>query len=169
MNITQNLEKYRESQILPSELEFSLLNPAHRRIAYQCIVKGNISPYRVLLRFLLQEEIEYRNALWNGYSKDEADYHENIYQCSFLLSRCGNPEDVILLWKVQYLNQDIGEIDVGNFVGAGIPETLSFLKSKTDETSREIAQFISDSIDNPRAIEWLKEWEKSCYQNLEFI
>lgn len=168
MNIAQSLEKYRESRMLPPELEICLQNPAYRRIAYQYIVKGDISSYRVLLRFLLQEEIGYRNALWNGDEKDEADYYENIYQCSFLLSRCGNPEDVMLLWKVQYLNQDIGEIDVGNFVGAGIPETLSFLKSKTDETSREIAQFISHSVDNPWAIEWLKEWEESCYQNLEF-
>jgi hypothetical protein len=70
------------------------------------------------------------------------------------------------LWKVQYINQDIGEIDVGNFVGAGVAETLAYLDSAPDDVSQEIAEYIRSSMDHPQAAEWLKSWENGCRESI---
>lgn len=115
---------------------------------------------------LLEEEIRFREALWNGSATDAGDYCEGIYHCAFLLSRCGDPSDTAALWKVQYLNQDIGELYVGNFVGAGIKETLDFLDRQTDESSMDIAAYIRDSLASPAATEWIERWEDGCRSSI---
>jgi hypothetical protein len=166
MNIEQHLKQYLESGVIPPMLEATIGDASTRRVIYRSIVSGPIHPFRHLLLRLLEEEIAFRKALWEREAQDEGDYFEGIYHCAFLLSRCGNPADIAALWKVQYLNQDIGEIDVGNFVGAGVYETLSFLDRAGDATSQEIARYIRQSLDHPKAIEWLNSWEKGCRENI---
>lgn len=152
------IEKYLQTGNISPELEKSLSDPMWRRDFYRQIMQQP-APYRFILLRLLNEEIEYREALWHGKTKDSGEHYEGIYQCAFLLSCCGNPSDVIALWKVQYLNQDIGEIDVGNFVGAGVPETLSYLDQSTEENAVEIAEFIRHSLAHSKAEQWIESWK----------
>lgn len=168
MHIEQHLEQYLSTGEISSELEAALSEPSTRRLAYLSIVNQPIPPFRRLLLRLLEEEIAFREAVWEGKAKGAEVASEGIYHCAFLLSRCGNPADTAALWKVQYLNQDIGEIDVGNFVGAGISETLSFLDKAGDETSQEIARFIRESLDHPKAAEWLNSWETQSLENIRY-
>jgi len=83
-----------------------------------------------------------------------------------LLSRCGEPEDAKAIWKAQYLNQDVGEIEVGNFVGAGASEALAFLAKSNDEVSQEISEFIRSSLSQPNASDWLASWKIERYESL---
>jgi hypothetical protein len=162
VTVEAGLKQYLESGAVPPSLERSLADPAARRALYRVIVSQPIRPFRHLLLRLLDEEIRFREALWNGSVADPDDYFEGVYHCAFLLSRCGEPADTSALWKVQYLNQDIGEIDVGNFVGAGVTETLAFLDQRRDETSSEIASYIRESLSHPGTQEWMQNWESGC-------
>ena len=166
MNIDRLIEQFLETGSVSPTLVASLPDPSIRFALYRQIVKMPVHLFRQLLLRLLEEEIAFRNALWEGSVTDEDDYFEGIYHCAFLLSRCGDPSDTAALWKVQYMNQDIGEIDVGNFVGAGISETLSFLDSTIDDASHEIAEFIRRSTNHPQAAEWLKNWEDRCRESI---
>ena len=118
-------------------------------------------PYRRLLLRLLDVEIAFRTAIWEGSAEADEESAEGIFHCAYLLSRCGEPADAKALWKAQYLNQDVGELEVGYFIGAGVPETLKFLANENDESSQEIAGYIRDSLQHPKAIEWLASWQAS--------
>jgi hypothetical protein len=166
MKTEQHLKQYLESGVIPAALDAALGEPSARRGLYRSIVNGPIHPFRQLLLRLLEKEVSFREALWEGDVEDDEDYFEGIYHCAFLLSRCGDPSDAAALWKAQHLNQDIGEMDVGNFVGAGVAETLSFLDRATDEVSQEIARYIRGSLNHPEAVEWLKSWDKRCRENI---
>lgn len=65
------------------------------------------------------------------------------------------------------MNQDIGEIFVGYFVGSGIDETLRYLDQETDEVSKEIAEFIRTRVNEPEAVKWIRSWEESCCESLD--
>jgi hypothetical protein len=59
-----------------------------------------------------------------------------------LLHCCGDPSDTFTIWKAQYLDQDIGELDAEYFIGAGISDTLAYLSHSSNPSSLEIAHHI---------------------------
>jgi hypothetical protein len=156
------LKQYIATGDISPELEASFAEPSSRRQLYRLMVDEPAGPFRPLLVRLFEQEIQFRNALWNGEVADPADYFEGIYHSAFLLSRCGDPSDVPTLWRAQYLNQDIGELDVGNFVGAGVDRTLEFLAQQSGKEYSEIAEFIRESLSHPSALEWIQSWKEGC-------
>lgn len=166
MTITKHLQSYLESGQISRELEESLDNPAERHMLYKLLVNQPAPPYRHLLLRLLDNEIAFRMALWHGHMEGDGDSAEGIHHCAYLLSRCGEPADAKAIWKAQYLNQDVGELDVGNFVGAGVSETLAFLVNSNDEVSQEISQYILSSLSHPKASEWLDSWRATRHEFL---
>jgi hypothetical protein len=162
MSITEHLQSYVECGDISADLDESLDNPTERYALYKFLVNEPARPYRQLLLRILDKEIAFRTALWNGDQEarkyDETSF-EGIRHCAYLLSRCGEPTDVRAIWKAQYLDQDVGELEVGNFVGAGTSETLAFLDNASDDVSHRISEYIRDSLNHPEAFEWLASWE----------
>jgi len=136
-------------------------SPAERHELYKLIGRHAPCPYRRLLLRLLDVEVAFRTAIWEGRAEADEEGAEGIFHCAYLISRCGEPADAKALWKAQYLNQDVGELHVGYFVGAGAAETLKFLADENDESSQEISGYIRDSLRHPKAIGWLESWQAS--------
>jgi hypothetical protein len=63
------------------------------------------------------------------------------------------------IWKAQYLNQDIGELDGEYFIGSGLAETLSYLSSVGNQTSIEISQYIEQWSHNA-SLDSLASWQQ---------
>lgn len=129
---------------LPPTLAERFRNPADRLAMYGFIVDRNPRQFRQLLLRLFDEEIAFRNALWHGTVEDDGGFYECIYPCAFLLHCCAEPSDTVNIWRAQYLNQDIGELDGWYFIGAGLTETLSYLRRTNDQTSAAIAEYIEN-------------------------
>ncbi|MFZ5635034.1 MAG: hypothetical protein ACOY82_00460 [Pseudomonadota bacterium] len=168
MDLDQSLTEFLRTDEISPAFARQLSVPSNRRALYFHIAHGPLREYRSLLLHLFALEVAFRDALWEGTDVDEDDCFEGIYQCAFLLRQCGDPADTRTLWKAQYLNQDVGELYVGYFVGAGIKETLAFLDQASDPSSVEIANFVREALaEDPGAQEWLKDWERQCSESLE--
>jgi hypothetical protein len=167
MNLEESLARYFDSGEISPALQQWLRTPLNRRAVYFRLAGGPLAEYRQMLLHLLDLEISFRNALWEGTEDDADDCFEGIYQCAFLLGRCRDPSDTKALWKAQYLNQDIGELFVGYFVGAGIAETLHYLDQEADDVSMEIAEFIREALSEPEALQWISNWEERCASSLD--
>ena len=108
-----------------AEVVAALSQPEARQQLYKALLAKPRQAFRGLLRHLLQEEIDFRNALWNGEAEDEGDFYEGIYKCAFLLYGCGNPSDTLALWKAKHINMDVGtSMGAEYFVGAGLREGM---------------------------------------------
>ena len=166
MSITKLLQSYLEHGQISAELEKSLDNPTERHALYRLVVNQPPQLYRSLLLRLLDKEIVFRMALWHGDAEGDEESCEGIRHCAYLLSRCGEPADAKAIWKAQYLNQDVGELEVGNFVGAGEIKTLAFLAKSSDEISQEISEYIRSSLSHPNASDWLASWKVERYEYL---
>lgn len=145
---------------IPEELENRLNAASERLSAYKFIAERDPCPYRELLLRLFHKEIAFRKALWSGSTRDEMDFGESIYHCAFLLCSCGNADDTFAIWKAQYLNQDIGELDAEYFVGAGIEETLAFLRKSPRPTANEIVHHIRTWVSWGGAPDSVARWRK---------
>ena len=109
-----------------------------------------------LIKALFEQEMIYRVGLWKGTKEDPEDYFENIYLCAYFLYKTGQVEDVYILWEAKYLNMDVGSSLDGNyFLGAGIQETLTFLREQTDDLSKEILNY----LEHYNCLEEHKMWE----------
>ncbi len=142
--IQHELIQLLETGAMPPTLAQRLRNPADRLAMYGIIVDRNPQQFRQLLLRLFDEEIAFRNALWDGSVEDDGDFCECIYHCAFLLHCCAEPSDTVNIWRAQYLNQDIGELDGWYFIGAGLTETLSYLRRDNDQASAAIAEYIEN-------------------------
>ena len=167
MNVDQHLRAYLESGQEAAQLDQVLSSPTERHQIYRAIARQPPRPYRLLLLRLLDREIAFRNALWDRSAEFDEESAEGIFHCAYLLSLCGEPADTKALWKAQYLNQDVGELEVEYFIGAGVPETLAFLTHENDETSQEIAGFIRDSLKQPIETQWLASWRASRHARFD--
>jgi hypothetical protein len=167
MNLEESLAQYLDSGEVSPTLEQALRIPLNRRAVYYQLAGGHLGQHRQLLLHLLGLEIAFRNAIWEGTEGDDDDCFEGIYQCAFLVGRCGEPSDTRALWKAQYLNQDIGELFVGYFVGAGVAETLHYLDQETDEVAKDISAFIREALSEPEALQWIRNWEQRCSESLD--
>jgi hypothetical protein len=161
MTADEHLRAFIQDGQESDRLKQLLSSPTERYELYRLMGKQPPRPYRRLLLRLLDVEIAFRTAIWEGSAEADEESAEGIFHCAYLLSRCGEPADAKALWKAQYLNQDVGELEVGYFVGAGVPETLKFLANENDESAQEIAGYIRDSLQHPQAIEWLASWQAS--------
>lgn len=91
-----------------------------------------------LLRHILQLEGADRR---NG---DNEEYFENLYWCGFLLSRAGDTADVLPLWRAKNINFDTGcGFDAQMLVGAGVEETIRYLRHKGDAEANAAADYIA--------------------------
>lgn len=168
MDLDQSLTEFLRTGEISPVFGQMLGIPSYRRVLYDHIAHGPLGDYRHLLLDLFEREIAFRNALWKGTEVDEDDGFEGIYRCAFLLRQCRDPADTRTLWKAQYLNQDVGELYVGYFVGAGIDETLTYLDRAPDETARLIADFIRQAFaGDEREKAWLGDWERQCSESLD--
>ena len=163
MSIEHELNNYLASAEISSALKERLRSPADRLAIYRFVVDREPRNFRHLLLSLFHEEIAFREALWDGTATDNGDFCEGIYHCAFLIHCCGEPSDTAILWKAQYLNQDIGEIDGEYFVGSGLAETLSYLSRSDDQSSREIAQYIEQWSCNA-SLDSLASWQQDRRQ-----
>jgi len=148
---------------IPAELEVRLKIPEDRLAIYGLIADLEPHRFRHLLIRLFDEEIAFREALWNGITEDNGNFGECIYHCAFLIHCCGEPSDSARLWKAQYLNQDIGELEGFYFVGAGLDETLQYLNDSHDSTSTDIAAYIQE-WSNHLSRESIAEWQQGRRQ-----
>lgn len=144
-------------EVSPS-LEERLRSPADRLAIYKSVVGQEPRKFRQLLLSLFNEEISFREALWDGTATDDGTFSEGIFHCAFLIHCCGVPSDTEILWKAQHLNQDVGELDGEYFVGAGVAETLAHLHQIDDETCAPIAKYI-ETWSRHTSPDSLSEWQ----------
>jgi hypothetical protein len=154
--------------ILTPEADADLSHPARRRELYKLlVVLPSLALFSALLRELLCREVAFRKALWDMTVEDEGDFYESIYQCAFLLYRLGKVEDIASLWAAKHINMDVGSsMGAEFFVGAGINESLEYLKTADLPDAAEISAYIRDWFSQPEAIEWQKEWEAYMRSNI---
>ena len=156
MSVEPLLAQFHKTGEVHADLESAIREPQTRRQLCRHIVEGEVLPYRLLLIRMFEEEISYRKA---GRS---SSYGDGLYHCAFLLSRCGNPRDTAVIWKAQYLDQDIGELDARFFVGAGYAETVKFLNRSREVPWGYIADHIrGDSWAQGDLTEWEQQWRES--------
>ena len=86
--IQHELIQVLETGAIPPTLAARLRNPADRLSMYGFIVDRKPQQFRQLLLRLFDEEIAFRNALWDGTVKDNGAFSECIYHCAFLLYCC---------------------------------------------------------------------------------
>jgi hypothetical protein len=163
MNIEQLAAQFPASEPISPTLAQRLRIPRDRLAIYRFVLDRDPRNYRHLLLALFDEEIYFREALWNGTVNDDGDFCEGIYHCAFLIHCCGMPCDTATLWKVQYLNQDIGELDAEYFIGVGLAETLAYLSKVEDESSKEIAGHI-DQWSRHASLDSLANWREGRRQ-----
>ncbi len=62
------------------------------------------------------------------------DWNDPFRMCGLLLYKIGNVEDSLLLWEIKEIDMDTaGGLEVQMLTGAGVDETITYLKSlKTD-------------------------------------
>jgi hypothetical protein len=159
-SIEHLVHQFLENGAIPAALEERLRIPADRLAIYRLIVDRDPRQFRQLLLRLFDEEISFREALWHGTAENDGEFGEGIYHCAFLIHCCGEPSDAATLWKAQYLNQDIGELEGFYFVGAGVTETLSYFQHTHDPTSTAIAEYIEDwsrHISRDSLAEWQQD------------
>lgn len=63
--------------------------------------------------------------------------------CGLMLFKIGNVEDSVLLWQVKELDFDtFCGLDIQMLVGAGVDETIAYLKNLGDESAWKAAEYI---------------------------
>lgn len=115
--------------------------------------------HRESIRKLLQQEMENR----------EAEDHEVLKLLCIMLFAIGNVEDTELIWQAKRKNQDTGSyIDVQLLCGAGVEETIVYLKKKGGEQAHDQVLYLKmrepyDFVDFSKD-EWLSGYR--CYYGL---
>jgi hypothetical protein len=141
--------------------------PLSRQLLYKTLLTKPPQAFCSLLLRLLQEEVDFRNALWNGETEDESNCYEGIYRCAFLLYRCADPRDTLVLWEAKHIDMDVGtSMGAEYFVGAGLRETLSFLEQCRTEEAEQIHEYVKDWFADPQALSWQKNWEVERADNI---
>lgn len=137
----------------------SLDSPEFRQALYRAIDEAACPEMLPLLRKMFEKEIEYRIALWEGWTQDDTDCFENIFHCAFLIYCGRDPSDASLIFSADRLNMDVGCLDTEYFVGGGVDATLDFLSHVDDEASVEIRKRISKMSSDPAADVRIQKWE----------
>ena len=141
--------------------------PEARQELYKGLLDASVSSYRPLLRQLLELEIDFRNALWEGKTEDDGEHYEGIYRCAYLLYRCAEPEDSLLLWRAKHINMDVGcSLGAEYFVGAGGAETTRFLEQSDHIDAVSVLEYVAGWLAEPAALGWQRGWEAEREANI---
>lgn len=77
------------------------------------------------------------------------DWLDPFRLCGLLLYKIGNVEDSVLLWQVKELDFDTAcGLEVQMLTGAGVDETISYLRSLGNESTLKAAELIEANRDN---------------------
>jgi hypothetical protein len=138
MDAAEFARRYSDLSFASSQELMKLLEDASFREALYDRLRHNLSGAdRALLRDLLRKEMTYR--------KDRADddFYENLHWCAFLLYRIGDVRDAELLLQAKNIDFDTGcGFDVEFLVGAGVDETIRYLRMKSDDDSAAALEYI---------------------------
>lgn len=161
MHAQQALDAFKQSLVITTpEVGVVLSSPAERQNLYKLLVMESLEPLSLLIRAAFQKEVEYRNMLWESAAVDGGEFFEGIYRCAFLLYRIGNPEDIFSLWQAKHLNMDVGSsLGAEFFIGAGLHESIAFIKRAGIPESDDIVDYISEWFAQPEAMRWQEDWE----------
>jgi hypothetical protein len=97
IKLKESLVGYLDSDDISPTLAQALRIPSNRHAIYYWLAGNQHHEFRALLQHLLELEISFRQS--EELEDDEYDYFGGIYQCAFLLGRCGQPSDTKALWK----------------------------------------------------------------------
>lgn len=167
MNEKEILNSYLKNDFeIDAKIGETLIDAAFRNSVYSLIPNFPSKDYQNLLTYLFELEIRDRNGELEVNSKyRDEDYFENIYLCGFLLSKIGDPKDVFTIWKAHMLDMDIGCLNAHYFVGAGLEETIKYLDSLIDETSRDIKEYILEELTGENAEYFnVESWERGMLE-----
>lgn len=107
----------------------ALADPAVRRAIYHVIADDGAQANHGLLRAMLPIEVAYRSGQ-GAEASDGGDYYNNLYTCGLLLYGVGDVTDVPAMWAAKTTDMDTGcGFDVQMLVGAGVEQTLAFLRA----------------------------------------
>ncbi len=144
-------------------LERLLDDVAVRDGLYRLMPWPALASHRPLLLELFAREMAYRDALWHGRASDDGDFFENIYWCGLLLFSVAKAQDALVVWRARRLNMDVGSmLDARFMVGAGVTQTIAFLRSSTDPDAPEALEYVLDwQRDGELAVHMMALWEWS--------
>lgn len=169
MNAEQAIAEFEHcgNQMSP-QLRTTIEIPEVRLGIYKLLLGKVLGPFRPLILALFEQEMRLRTELWEGTAEDEGNFYEGIYQCAFMLSQIGNPNDIFLLWEAKHLNMDVGSsLGAEYFVGAGVQESLSFLEIASHPEADEIATYVKEWFQQPEALDWQQAWEEERRSNIK--
>lgn len=93
------------------------------------------------VRYLVEQEML-------DHQIDEGGIGENIKLCAYLLYKLGQVEDSLLLWRAKNTNFDtLCGIDVQLLVGAGVEQTLAFLRTQDTEEAQAAIEYIEECVE----------------------
>lgn len=128
---------YEEAELgLTPEDEMKLANSDFRREIYSLLHVSVSARHRPLIRRLMQEEIQNTRDPMGGVGDD-------LCWCGYLLSCIGNPKDALLLWETKSISFDTYcGFDVQFLVGAGVDQTVAFLKQSKEPRAQDALDYI---------------------------
>jgi hypothetical protein len=169
MNINQAVKQYLENGNVISQGIVPILNQAaERQSLYNVLLDQPLEPFRNLLLHALDNEVAFRNELFNGECDDPDDHYEGIYRCAFLLYRAGDPADTLRLWSAKHINMDVGSsLGAEYFLGAGVDATMAFLDGWSDPGAADILAYIKEFLSYEEgAWSCQAEWEAERIDNV---
>lgn len=141
---------------ITEDLGIKLQDDELRNGLYELIPLNEISSYHSLLKALFEQEVKYRNN-----ELEDGAFAENIYYCAFFLFTIGDLNDVITMWRSERSNFDLGcGFDIQFLVGAGVEETINYLRQSKDVSASDALQYIeacksAGDFDNRQ--EWINQ------------
>lgn len=145
---------------VPDQALILLDDPRFRREVLR-EVHQSVSTTAALLRTILEREVSYRE------TGGCLEYFENLYWCAFLLWRVGEVVDVIPLWRAKNIDFDTGcGLDVQFLVGAGLDETIRYLRSTPGSEAHAALDYILECKkigDFDAMQEWAK-WREEYFR-----
>lgn len=151
--------------IKSTEIDDKLKICDFRKLLYKELHRDFSYKYAELIRKLFAIEVKEREALCS-YDSNVAREIDNTYDCplsiicsTYLLYRLGDLNDVKSIWNAKCIDYDsYFEIDGQFLVGAGVDETIAFLRRKRGR----IAKFIIKDI---KRYKKQGAFEQSAYTN----
>jgi hypothetical protein len=109
-----------------------------RRATLACTLYAAFGPqHRALIRFLLEQEVAYAEHAYNNC------YTITLITCSLMLFKLGQAEDALSVWDAKCCCFDAeAMIDAFLTCGAGVPETLRYLRALETDASLEAAEYL---------------------------
>ncbi|MBK1787380.1 hypothetical protein [Prauserella cavernicola] len=133
------------------------VNRSTRELVLGMLARDHLPDDAELVRYLLRQEIAAHEASWG--------YGDSLGAAALLLVDCGAVEDVWLVWQAKNANVDtfIG-IDRELLFGAGVAETLEFVRASDHRDRDELLEYVNDGVPTEEDIRallgWLREYHR---------